>query len=218
MKRNRHTEEQIISILRANERGVSIAELARQNGVIEQTIYRWKAKYSGMEVSEAKRLRELESENARLKKLLAESALDNAALKEILATRLDVLIYESDDDLWEAGLAGITDETSPSRGRPLERQKGTGDHYVEPLEPMVQWAGKHQSMSLTEVRGGMTSPFTAPPRGRATSGSETCPVRSKTTSCAICAAQPYQLLMMSMVRLRSSQTGLIGATGVGQTG
>ncbi len=85
MKRNRHTEEQIISILKASERGVSIAELARQSGVAEQTIYRWKAKYSGMEVSEAKRLSELEAENARLKKLLAESALDNAALKEIVS-------------------------------------------------------------------------------------------------------------------------------------
>lgn len=62
-----------------------MAELARQNGVTEQTIYRWKAKYGGMEVSEAKRLRELEAENARLKKLLAESALDNAALKEIVS-------------------------------------------------------------------------------------------------------------------------------------
>jgi putative transposase len=79
MKRNRYTEEQIISFLKANERGVSVAELARQNGATEQTLYRWKARYSGMEVSEAKRLRELEAENARLKKLLAESALDNAA-------------------------------------------------------------------------------------------------------------------------------------------
>ncbi|GHB13186.1 transposase [Modicisalibacter luteus] len=81
MKRNRHTEEQIISVLKANERGVSVAELAQQNGVTE----RWKAKYSGMEVSEAKRLRELETENARLKKMLAESALDNAALNEIVS-------------------------------------------------------------------------------------------------------------------------------------
>lgn len=84
MKRNRHTKEQIVCILKANERGLSIAELAHQNGVTEQTLYRWKAKYSGMEVSEAKRLRELETENARLKKL-AESALDNAALKEIVS-------------------------------------------------------------------------------------------------------------------------------------
>ncbi|MAY70083.1 MAG: IS3 family transposase [Halomonas sp.] len=88
MKRNRHTEEQVITILKAHERGVSVAELARQNGVTEQTIYRWKAKYGGMEVSEAKRLRELEAENARLKKLLAESALDNAALKEIVSGKV----------------------------------------------------------------------------------------------------------------------------------
>lgn len=85
MKRNRHTEEQVITILKAHERGVSVAELVRQNGVTEQTIYRWKAKYGGMKVSEAKRLRELEAENARLKKLLAESALDNAALKKIVS-------------------------------------------------------------------------------------------------------------------------------------
>lgn len=85
MKPNRHTEEQVITILKAHERGVSVAELAWQNGVTEQTLYRWKAKYGGMEVSEAKRLRELEAENARLKKLLAESALDNAALKEIVS-------------------------------------------------------------------------------------------------------------------------------------
>tara|TARA_B100000678_G_scaffold223574_2_gene191192 strand:+ start:816 stop:1082 length:267 start_codon:yes stop_codon:yes gene_type:complete len=85
MKRNRHTEQQIITILKAHERGVSVAELARQNGVTKQTIYRWKANYGSMEVSEAKRLRELEAENVRLKKLLAESALDNAALKEIVS-------------------------------------------------------------------------------------------------------------------------------------
>jgi len=64
-----------------------VAELARQNGVTEQTIYRWKTEYGGMEVSEAKRLRELVAENARLKKLLAESALDNAALKEIVSRK-----------------------------------------------------------------------------------------------------------------------------------
>jgi putative transposase len=85
MKRNRHTEEQIIGILKANERGLLIADLARQNLECEQTNYLWKAKYRGMEVSEAKRLRELEAESARLKKLLAESALDNAALKEIVS-------------------------------------------------------------------------------------------------------------------------------------
>ncbi|MBA2781203.1 transposase [Billgrantia kenyensis] len=85
MKRNRHTEDQTISTLKANERSVSIAGLVRQNGVTEQTNYRSKAKYSGMEVSEAKRLRELEAENGRLKKLLTETALDNVAHKEMVS-------------------------------------------------------------------------------------------------------------------------------------
>lgn len=83
MKRKRFTEEQIIGILKEHEAGASLADLARRHGVVEQSIYRWKNKYGGMDVSEAKRLRELEAENAKLKKLLAESLLDNAALREI---------------------------------------------------------------------------------------------------------------------------------------
>lgn len=83
MKRKRFTEEQIIKILKEHEAGVRVPDLARQHGVCENTIYRWKSRYGGMEVSEAKRLRELEAENARLKKLLADTMLDNAALKEI---------------------------------------------------------------------------------------------------------------------------------------
>ena len=87
MKRKRFTEEQIIKILKEHEAGVRIPDLARQHGVCENTLYRWKSKYGGMEVSEAKRLRELEAENARLKKLLADTMLDNAALKEIASKK-----------------------------------------------------------------------------------------------------------------------------------
>lgn len=84
MKGKRFTEEQIISILKEHEAGVRIPELSRRHSVSEQTLYRWKSKYGGMEVSEAKRLRELEDENGKLKRLLADAMLDNAALKEVV--------------------------------------------------------------------------------------------------------------------------------------
>ena len=83
MKRKRYTEEQIIAILKEHEAGASVPDLARHHGVAENTIYRWKSKYGGMEVSEARRLRELEAENAKLKKLLAEQMLDNAMLRDV---------------------------------------------------------------------------------------------------------------------------------------
>jgi len=84
MKRKRHTEERIIAILKEHEAGMKTADLCRKHGVSEATFYNWKAKYGGLEVSEAKRLRALESENVKLKKLLAEAMLDNAALKDLL--------------------------------------------------------------------------------------------------------------------------------------
>jgi putative transposase len=87
MKRKRFTEEQIIKILQAHASGVSAAELARQYGFAEGTIYTWKAKYGGMEVSEAKKLRELEAENKQLKKLLAETMLEKTALKDALGRK-----------------------------------------------------------------------------------------------------------------------------------
>jgi putative transposase len=85
MKRARFTEEQIIGVLKEQEAGGKTADLARRHGVSEATIYNWKAKYGGLEVSEAKRLRALEDENAKLKRLLAETMLDNAGLKDLLA-------------------------------------------------------------------------------------------------------------------------------------
>lgn len=84
MKRKRYTEEQIIGILKAHEAGAKVTDLVRQHGISEQSFYRWKSKFGGMEVSDAKRLRELESENAKLKRLLAEAELDKAALKELV--------------------------------------------------------------------------------------------------------------------------------------
>lgn len=84
MKRSRFTEEQIIAILKEQEAGVPVADLCRKHGVSNASIYKWKAKYGGMDVSEARRLKALEDENPRLKKLLADSMLDNAALKDLL--------------------------------------------------------------------------------------------------------------------------------------
>lgn len=84
MKRSRFTEDQIIGILREHEAGISVADLCRKHGVSDATVYKWKAKYGGMDVSEAKRLKALEDENGRLKKLLADAMLDNSALKDLL--------------------------------------------------------------------------------------------------------------------------------------
>ena len=87
MKRARFTEEQIIGVLKEHEAGAKTADLARKHGVSEATLYNWKAKYGGLDVSEAKRLKQLEDENAKLKKLLAEAMLDNAMLKDIASKK-----------------------------------------------------------------------------------------------------------------------------------
>ncbi len=86
MKR-RFTEEQIIGVLREQEAGGVVKEIIRRHGISEQTFYRWKSKYGGMEVSDVRRLKELEAENAKLKKLLAEVHLDNAALKDVVSRK-----------------------------------------------------------------------------------------------------------------------------------
>jgi putative transposase len=87
MKRSRFSEEQVIAVLREQEAGVSTAEVCRRHGISTATFYAWKAKYGGMNVSEAKRLKTLEDENARLKRLLADAILDNAALKDLLTKK-----------------------------------------------------------------------------------------------------------------------------------
>ena len=87
MKHSRFTEEQIIGVLKEHKAGVSVAELCRKHGVSDASIYKWKARFGGMDVSEAKRLRTLEDENAKLKRLLADAMLDNVALKDLLGKK-----------------------------------------------------------------------------------------------------------------------------------
>ena len=84
MRKSRFSESQIIAIIREHEAGAKVEDLCRRHGVSGTTLYKWKAKYGGMDVSEAKKLKALEEENRRLKKLLAEQMLDNAALKDLV--------------------------------------------------------------------------------------------------------------------------------------
>ena len=85
--KKRFTEEQIIGILKEAEAGIKVADVCRKHGISDATYYSWKAKFGGMSVSEAQRLRALEAENAKLKRLLADSLLDNAALKDVVSRK-----------------------------------------------------------------------------------------------------------------------------------
>ena len=87
MRKSRFSEEQIVKILKLHENGLQVSEICRQHGISEQTYYRWKSKYGGMEVSEVKRLKELEAENRKLKQLIGEKELDIIALKAALSKK-----------------------------------------------------------------------------------------------------------------------------------
>jgi putative transposase len=88
MKKSRFTEQQIINILKQADAGVKVQDLCRQHGISDATYYKWKSKYGGMEASDIKRLREVEAENSKLKRMFADTALENRALKDLIEKKL----------------------------------------------------------------------------------------------------------------------------------
>lgn len=137
MKRARFTEEQIIAVLKEHEAGAKTADLARKHGISEATIYNWKAKFGGMDVSEARRLKALEEENAKLKKLLAEQMLDAAALRELLskngrARRQTRRGGASGGRDGPVGAAGLFDRRCGSEDDPLPLSPATGHRAARP--------------------------------------------------------------------------------------
>jgi len=124
MKRSRFSEEQIIAVLREQEAGVSTADVCRKHGISSATFYAWKAKYGGMDVSEAKRLKALEDENAKLKRLLADAILDNVALKDLLTKKFDARrqagsCRSSHGHLRDERAAGVPGHSSGPQDGPL---------------------------------------------------------------------------------------------------
>ena len=88
MKKSKFNESQIVAILKEGEAGIAVAELVRKHGISAATYYNWKSKYAGVEVSDLKRMKELETENAKLKRMYAELALENTAIKDVLNRKL----------------------------------------------------------------------------------------------------------------------------------
>jgi putative transposase len=117
VKRSRFTEEQIIGILREQEAGVPVADWCRKHGLSSPTGCKWKAKYGGMGVSEARRLKALEEENAKLKRMLADSMLDNVALKDLLGKRGDARCASSGGGATAVSLRDERTAGLPGAGR-----------------------------------------------------------------------------------------------------
>jgi len=141
MKRSRFTEEQIIGILKEQEAGMLTAEVCRKHGVSSATFYKYKAKYGGLEVSDARKLKALEDENAKLKKLLAEAMLDNAILKDVAA--------KNGDARCEAGRCGA--RVQGARGEPASGVRGP---WGRSLERALPQRSSRRSRAARDDEGG----------------------------------------------------------------
>ncbi len=131
MKRKRFSDEQIIAVLREQESGAKVADLCRKHGISDATFYNWKAKYGGMDVSDARRLKALEDENAKLKKLLADQMLEASALREVLAKNGRACCKTrrrraSEVRHGPVGAAGLSDRRSRSQDDPLSLLPSAG--------------------------------------------------------------------------------------------
>ena len=128
MKRKQFSEEQIIGILKEAEAGAVVTELCRKHGMSSATYYAWKSKYGGLEISEAKRLRALEDENTRLKRLLADAMLDNAGSKDLLAK-------SGERGRQAGGGRAVASWVRDERAARLRRDRGRPDEHALPLVP-----------------------------------------------------------------------------------
>src|SRR5471032_1837729 len=134
MKRKRFTEEQIIGVLKEHELGAKTADLCRKHGISEATFYNWKSKFGGMDVSEARRLKQLVDENGKLKKLLADAMLDNAALKDLLSSMHSSFSFSNIFILTVMGARKI-----PPCAGGLGRQGNVGTGTGWPVAQLYTW-------------------------------------------------------------------------------
>jgi putative transposase len=137
MKRSRFNEEPMIAILKEQEAGLGTADLCRKHGITSATFYKWKAKYGGLEVSDARRLKALEDENTRLKKLLAEAMLDNAIFKDVAAPRPAKDRFRSDDGCPPKCIRPLATDRGASKDRRFGRQAQKSEFIREAVDRKI---------------------------------------------------------------------------------